>query len=448
MTYLSLTQKLKILLDVLFSFKFILIFVILLLILTFLYAIKKISSKKYILLMISSFIILFAISITMNYKVLSNTFDNFTNIFFGNIYFPSIYVYIGVLVISLIVFITSMLSKMLKKIYKIINGIMFVCNNILFIIVLNIIAKNKIDIFSTASLYTNTSLVAILEISMNLFILWVLSLIVIYATNCICDRIVIKKKAYISSDSVLVEDNNYVSNNDNVVMEAPCNISLNNPITDIEGATTYEEENNIIKDVIPDTLAGNDVKKEDSVTFEDILNGNIGAIYYDNNSSNDLSYDIVNPQEIYEEKYNSKVEKNNIEKTSFQDIVQNIDIPYLSNTDNNIYTTLDNDVDKKLDMKKLVEDRLTANTVSLNDLSKEDSTYEINDNETTVSSEKLGSNYTIDDYKKAIKMLNGLKIHTSGSSVSLEDAVTLSLISNYSVDDCVKFREILESNLN
>ena len=178
MTYLSIIEKLRILLDMLLDFKFILIFVILLLLLTFLYAIRRINRKKYALMMLSTFILLFAISIISNYKVLANTFDNFTTIFFGNIYFPSIYVYIGVLVICFITFITSILNTMLKKIYKIINSIMFVCNNILLIIVLNIIAKNKIDIFSVSSLYTNNNLVAILEISMNLFILLFILLIV------------------------------------------------------------------------------------------------------------------------------------------------------------------------------------------------------------------------------------------------------------------------------
>ena len=105
----------------LMDFEFILIFALLILFFTFLYCIKKLNSKKYILYIALTFILLFGISIVNNYDVLSNTFDNFTTIFFGNIYFPSIYVYIGVLVISFIVFVTSMLNVMLKKIYKIQN---------------------------------------------------------------------------------------------------------------------------------------------------------------------------------------------------------------------------------------------------------------------------------------------------------------------------------------
>lgn len=435
MTYLSIIEKLRILLDMLLDFKFILIFVILLLILTFLYAIRRINGKKYALMMLSTFILLFAISIISNYKVLANTFDNFTTIFFGNIYFPSIYVYIGVLVICFITFITSILNTMLKKIYKIINSIMFVCNNILLIIVLNIIAKNKIDIFSVSSLYTNNNLVAILEISMNLFILWVLSLIIVYTTNCICDRIVVKKHVVVDNNvSSTLEVFNDINedinvNNDNI------NVSKDEVVID----TVDLNENS---DVTPDTLVIEDIKEDYGTTFEDILNGNIEVVYYQNdNTCNDLEYSIVNPQEIYENKYNYQVENKSKNDTSFQDIVKNIE-------DNTI-----EEQDKSFEKKRLVEDRLIINTVSLDDLNKDDTIEEVKNNKNidTIKEDIItnsDNDYTIDDYKKISKMLKALKIHASGSNISVDDAVTISLISNYSIDDCVKFKEILESNLN
>ena len=435
MTYLSIIEKLRILLDMLLDFKFILIFVILLLLLTFLYAIRRINRKKYALMMLSTFILLFAISIISNYKVLANTFDNFTTIFFGNIYFPSIYVYIGVLVICFITFITSILNTMLKKIYKIINSIMFVCNNILLIIVLNIIAKNKIDIFSVSSLYTNNNLVAILEISMNLFILWVLSLIIVYTTNCICDRIVVKKHVVVDNNvSSTLEVFNDINEDINVNNDS-INVSKDEVVID----TVDLNENS---DVTPDTLVIEDIKEDYGTTFEDILNGNIEVVYYQNdNTCNDLEYSIVNPQEIYENKYNYQVENKSKNDTSFQDIVKNIE-------DNTI-----KEQDKSFEKKRLVEDRLIINTVSLDDLNKDDTIEEVKNNKNidTIKEDIItnsDNDYTIDDYKKISKMLKALKIHASGSNISVDDAVTISLISNYSIDDCVKFKEILESNLN
>ena len=47
-----------------------------------------------------------------------------------------------------------------------------------------------------------------------------------------------------------------------------------------------------------------------------------------------------------------------------------------------------------------------------------------------------------------VEMLKEIKNSSNKSNISVDDAVTMSLIGNYSIDDCVKFKEILESNLN
>ena len=45
-------------------------------------------------------------------------------------------------------------------------------------------------------------------------------------------------------------------------------------------------------------------------------------------------------------------------------------------------------------------------------------------------------------------MLTSLKKHSDGTNIKIDDAVAISLISNYSIDDCLKFKNILENNLN
>ena len=169
MRYLTLLEKLKILIDVLMTYKFVLVLIAIMLILTILFIFKKLSNKKYAILMSLSILLTLIISIIGNYKTLFKTFDNFTTIFFSGIYFPSIYIYLSILLVVAVAFITSILSTKKKKVYKIINSIAFILNNIFFIIVLNIIAKNSINVFEISSLYTNSSLVAILELNMGLF---------------------------------------------------------------------------------------------------------------------------------------------------------------------------------------------------------------------------------------------------------------------------------------
>ena len=455
MSYLSIVEKFKILLDV----KFIFIFLGVLVIATFLYLIKKIDNRKYIMIITLSLLLILGIDIVINYKELAEVFDNFMTIFFSNIYFPSVYVYVGTLLIVAIAFITSMFNKMLNKVYKIINGITFVMNNILLVIILNIIAKNKIDVFTPNELYTNINLVAVLEISIGLFVLWVLSLIVVYTTSVICDRIGNKRRELVTCD---------INSDVEGIDITKDTSSYNNVLTPVEAVSevkepsivTYEiESNNVEPEVIEevsnvDTNVGTDDVKENNsnvVTFDDILNGRIPVNYYENVLSVD-EHDIVNPQEVFENKYKEYKEKSNIE--SFQDIVNDANEDKVVIIKNNkakdnlrINTvTLDSLEDKNDIVDTMVTSESSGNE-NISEVTNElDNTGKI---DVVTSNEEIRKDsYSLDDYKKFIAMLGELKDFTNSNNVSIDDAVTISLINNYSIDDCLKFKEILESNLN
>lgn len=459
MSYLSIVEKFKILFDMILDVKFIFIFLGVLVIATFLYLIKKINNRKYIMIITLSLLLILGIDIVINYKELAEVFDNFMTIFFSNIYFPSVYVYVGTLLIVAIAFITSMFNKMLNKIYKIINGVTFVMNNILLVIILNIIAKNKIDVFTPNELYTNINLVAVLEISIGLFVLWVLSLIVAYTTSVICDRIGNKRREFVTCDIKPDVEGIDITKDTS---------SYNNVLTPVEAVSevkepsivTYEiKSNNVEPEVIEevsnvDTNVGTDDVKENNsnvVTFDDILNGRIPVNYYENVLSVD-EHDIVNPQEVFENKYKEYKEKSNIE--SFQDIVNDANEDKVVIIKNNkakdnlrINTvTLDSLEDKNDIVDTMVTSESSGNE-NISEVTNElDNTGKI---DVVTSNEEIRKDsYSLDDYKKFIAMLGELKDFTNSNNVSIDDAVTISLINNYSIDDCLKFKEILESNLN
>lgn len=459
MSYLSIVEKFKILFDMILDVKFIFIFLGVLVIATFLYLIKKINNRKYIMIITLSLLLILGIDIVINYKELAEVFDNFMTIFFSNIYFPSVYVYVGTLLIVAIAFITSMFNKMLNKIYKIINGVTFVMNNILLVIILNIIAKNKIDVFTPNELYTNINLVAVLEISIGLFVLWVLSLIVVYTTSVICDRIGNKRREFVTCD---------INSDVEGIDITKDTSSYNNVLTPVEAVSevketsivTYEiKSNNVEPEVIEevsnvDTNVGTDDVKENNsnvVTFDDILNGRIPVNYYENVLSVD-EHDIVNPQEVFENKYKEYKEKSNIE--SFQDIVNDANEDKVVIIKNNkvkdnlrINTvTLDSLEDKNDIVDTMVTSESSGNE-NISEVTNElDNTGKI---DVVTSNEEIRKDsYSLDDYKKFIAMLGELKDFTNSNNVSIDDAVTISLINNYSIDDCLKFKEILESNLN
>lgn len=459
MSYLSIVEKFKILFDMILDFKFIFIFLGVLVIATFLYLIKKIDNRKYIMIITLSLLLILGIDIVINYKELAEVFDNFMTIFFSNIYFPSVYVYVGTLLIVAIAFITSMFNKMLNKIYKIINGITFVMNNILLAIILNIIAKNKIDVFTPNELYTNINLVAVLEISIGLFVLWVLSLIVVYTTSVICDRIGNKRREFVTCD---------INSDVEGIDITKDTSSYNNVLTPVEAVSevkkpsivTYEiESNNVEPEVIEevsnvDTNVGTDNVKENNnnvVTFDDILNGRIPVNYYENVLSVD-EHDIVNPQEVFENKYKEYKEKSNIE--SFQDIVNDANedkVVIIKNNkakDNLRINTVT--LDSLEDKNDIVDTMVTSESSGNENISEVTNELDNTDKIDVVTSNKeiRKDSYSLDDYKKFIAMLGELKDFTNSNNVSIDDAVTISLINNYSIDDCLKFKEILESNLN
>lgn len=459
MSYLSIVEKFKILFDMILDVKFIFIFLGVLVIATFLYLIKKIDNRKYIMIITLSLLLILGIDIVINYKELAEVFDNFMTIFFSNIYFPSVYVYVGTLLIVAIAFITSMFNKMLNKIYKIINGITFVMNNILLVIILNIIAKNKIDVFTPNELYTNINLVAVLEISIGLFVLWVLSLIVVYTTSVICDRIGNKRREFVTCD---------INSDVEGIDITKDTSSYNNVLTPVEAVSevkepsivTYEiESNNVEPEVIEevsnvDTNVGTDDVKENNsnvVTFDDILNGRIPVNYYENVLSVD-EHDIVNPQEVFENKYKEYKEKSNIE--SFQDIVNDANEDKVVIIKNNkakdnlrINTVTLDSLEGKNDIVDTMVTSESSGNENISEVTNElDNTGKI---DVVTSNEKIRKDsYSLDDYKKFIAMLGELKDFTNSNNVSIDDAVTISLINNYSIDDCLKFKEILESNLN
>ena len=459
MSYLSIAEKFKILFDMILDVKFIFIFLGVLVIATFLYLIKKIDNRKYIMIITLSLLLILGIDIVINYKELAEVFDNFMTIFFSNIYFPSVYVYVGTLLIVAIAFITSMFNKMLNKIYKIINGITFVMNNILLVIILNIIAKNKIDVFTPNELYTNINLVAVLEISIGLFVLWVLSLIVVYTTSVICDRIGNKRREFVTCD---------INSDVEGIDITKDTSSYNNVLTPVEAVSevkepsivTYEiESNNVEPEVIEevsnvDTNVGTDDVKENNsnvVTFDDILNGRIPVNYYENVLSVD-EHDIVNPQEVFENKYKEYKEKSNIE--SFQDIVNDANEDKVVIIKNNkakdnlrINTVTLDSLEDKNDIVDTMATSESSGNENISEVTNElDNTGKI---DVVTSNEKIRKDsYSLDDYKKFITMLGELKDFTNSNNVSIDDAVTISLINNYSIDDCLKFKEILESNLN
>lgn len=130
----------------------------------------------YILGVISLFIIIYSNSIL---KLWDKLMDNL----FLNIYFPSLGIYFGIVIISIGLLITSIIKKKMPKITKKVNIFSSISVMFLFFLVMDTIVSNKIDVSADMFLYTNNKLLALIEVSTGIFALWMLGLGIIHVIN-------------------------------------------------------------------------------------------------------------------------------------------------------------------------------------------------------------------------------------------------------------------------
>lgn len=385
MTYMTILEKMQILINNILNYKMVLVLAIALFIFTLFYIIKVINKKQYVLSMIMSFVVILGFTIGDNYSVLSNTFDKFMTTIFENVYFPSIYVYIASILIIFISLIISILNIKIKNIYRIINGIAFIFNGILLVLVLSIVSSSEIDVFSISSLYTDKNLLAILEISIVSFILWIVSLCVVYITNCLYIRFTKEKKVL--------------------------------PVVENELVLTNEKINNLNTDKI-------DVNLDNTVVPELVLVEDKPVEYIDVRKIS-VKYDTVSIVE-------NAVATNTTSSVTNNATNNNQGFSYIfSDYSSEVFNEIDNRLNG---LSEVINQGIvdTKDNASMNDMV--DAVNKIE--------------YTIDDYKKFVLMLEEIKAKSSKSNLSIDDAMMLNLVNNYSLDDCIRFREILKSNLN
>ena len=139
---------------------------------------QKINKKIFIITFsLIGFIILINYNVVI-FKVLDIIIDSV----FKFLYFPNLPMYIAILLIINIIFIISMFDKR-SKLKKIINSITTVIFDILFILIISVVSKNNINIYEEINLYTNSTLLVLLELSTGTFTSWILINLFVSAHN-------------------------------------------------------------------------------------------------------------------------------------------------------------------------------------------------------------------------------------------------------------------------
>lgn len=171
----SLIEKLKILIDIIGSsplFLFCSLLAVALLIFFIICIKKNIKINKYIL--ISIWAILFIILVIKYNSIVIKLIDALFDYIFKFLYFPDLSAYIIILIISNIIFIFSLLSKEMKKTHKVLNISSGISLDVILILLIDIVSNNNIEIYNEINFYSNSNLLVLLELSVAIFISWIL----------------------------------------------------------------------------------------------------------------------------------------------------------------------------------------------------------------------------------------------------------------------------------
>lgn len=178
MTQTTILEKLKIVFDVSMSSKLfiaVIAFIILLAIVALKTNKKNVKRGKLIYGLTYS-LILIAI-LVFYHESLGKMFDYMMNNFFIVLYFPNVAVYLAAIIITNIILLISVFNFKTAKLVRNINITVYGIIHYLLALVLNVISKNNLDIFSQTSVYGNKDAQAIIEFSSAIFIVWIIFLI-------------------------------------------------------------------------------------------------------------------------------------------------------------------------------------------------------------------------------------------------------------------------------
>lgn len=179
MEQLSFSEKLKVLVDVSSSSGICIASIILLLFMAFLFLTttkrNAKSSKKFYLTIYAVLIISF---MGIYSSSLKDMFDYMMNNFFIVVYFPNLAIYLAAIIATNIILWVTIFNFKEDKLLKFLNTFIYCIIHYLLILILNIVTKNKLNVFDQTSVYGNHDALALIGLTSTIFIVWVIFLII------------------------------------------------------------------------------------------------------------------------------------------------------------------------------------------------------------------------------------------------------------------------------
>ena len=356
---------------------------------------EKITNKKMIFIIYLIELVVLGITFFEGKEFLVSTGNTIIDNIFLNFYFPSTYVYLFVFVVSTVIFIYTLLNKFISKIYRTITYTYYLIFNFIFVILVNVIAKNNIDIFSKSSLFTNNDTLVLLELSTWLFFIYLITNSLIYITNSI---IVFVGERKISTTTYNSE------------------LELVNPnVIEVE-----EKEESYLPNM--------------GLSFQELVKNIEPVLEENNNSVEEISNPIKNEEVV--ELITNDTKESIIEEKVKVDLIPELK-KYINNKEEKQFNFIDPILFEEPILDSLIKENKESNLkekVNFIDFSILEKTKE----------DKL----TLNDYKLFSNMLKVVVKNNNGRNLSVNDILNKVLLNDYSYEEYMKFEKILNSCLN
>lgn len=172
--FLSFLEKIGLVFKLLFS-SFLEIELGVLALLFFLILVVNLKTKNKIYNYAASFIILsfLGVVIFLNYDTVIYFLDVVLKTIMQFIYFPSVAVYFLMIFLTSVFLIVTIFKNNISNVKKIFNYLCFTFILFMFFSFIAIVIDKKLDLIDVVSLYTNNNVLALVQISNFIFLLWI-----------------------------------------------------------------------------------------------------------------------------------------------------------------------------------------------------------------------------------------------------------------------------------
>ncbi len=407
MKYTSIFEKLFSLISIINTTWINLVFLGIIVLSIIFYSRKKISKKTCFILSTISTFLLIGYVIFNNSSSLATVFDSIMDDLFTNIYFPSTYAYLFVYFFMNISILGSLINIKHKSTYKTIHGVFFIIINFLFALILEFIASNKIDIFKKTSLFSNKNLIILLELSIMVFVFWLLTLGLVYLSTVISDRIILKQeKKELEKDAHLKNAN---------VLEATVAIpeevgEKNTSPVPAMNTSLIENNENLNTDTTPSyhfipTMPNHSMNQQTTESIKDTI-----PPFMTSYPTHEFATPVNNRNDIQE---------NSFDLSSF--------IP--KKPERQIITPVNNN--------NTVLEQILNNSLPY-----------IQENPEQIKLEEEKNTYTLNDYRIFNKMLKDIREHNHNNSITIDKNLEYRLITKYSTETYDLFKRMLKNYSN